>query len=274
MVARTFPATARLHVGRSSRSRAAFTLIELLVVIAIIAILAAILFPVFAQAREKARQASCASNVKQIGIGAMMYAQDYDETVVPVQAGPSPVVYYWFGAYDSRTSTLDESKGLLYPYMKNKQIQACPSFRSTLRAAVGFTGYGYNYVYLSPLTYDPTTWDAIPHPVSLAAIQSPSETVQLADCARINTWSYSTPTLEGSVYLDPPSNNYPGFHGLHSETGNVQWADGHVKAWRPALRPAGSTFGYGYSADDFIKNHLGDIVRTGSPLNDDLYDLQ
>jgi prepilin-type N-terminal cleavage/methylation domain-containing protein len=64
----------------SVRRRSAFTLIELLVVIAIIAILAAILFPVFAQAREKARQAACLSNLKQIGTGVMMYVQDYDET--------------------------------------------------------------------------------------------------------------------------------------------------------------------------------------------------
>ena len=68
----------------------AFTLIELLVVIAIIAILSAILFPVFAQAREKARQATCTSNLNQIGLAWMMYIQDYDETIQPNGDDPIP----------------------------------------------------------------------------------------------------------------------------------------------------------------------------------------
>src|SRR6478672_13700779 len=76
-----------------SRSRVGFTLIELLVVIAIIAILAAILFPVFAQAREKARQTSCLSNMKQIGLGVMMYVQDYDETY--------PYSYLYLGEFST-----------------------------------------------------------------------------------------------------------------------------------------------------------------------------
>ena len=70
-------------IRRYSVPRAAFTLIELLVVIAIIALLAAILFPVFAQASEKARQATCMSNLQQIGLGTLMYVQDFDETVYP-----------------------------------------------------------------------------------------------------------------------------------------------------------------------------------------------
>ena len=96
--------------------RRAFTLIELLVVIAIIAILAAILFPVFARAREQARKASCLSNLKQIGSATMMYMQDYDEVVCPVQVGVCGNLQTSYGWAD-----------LLMPYIKNEGVFQCPS---------------------------------------------------------------------------------------------------------------------------------------------------
>src|SRR5690348_9953402 len=105
------------------RSRNGFTLIELLVVIAIIAILAAILFPVFAQAREKARQISCLSNFKQTNLGIQMYIQDYDETMVPSDTGGCfPLVIGWgFGTPDMVYPML------IQPYIKNWSIFRCPS---------------------------------------------------------------------------------------------------------------------------------------------------
>src|SRR5690349_25055985 len=98
---------------RRNHHRSAFTLIELLVVIAIIAILAAILFPVFAQAREKARQASCLSNTKQLGLGIYQYIQDYDDTL-PMGG------YNWLGSGSRWYRDI-------YPYVKNAGILVCPS---------------------------------------------------------------------------------------------------------------------------------------------------
>ena len=101
--------------------RRGFTLIELLVVIAIIAILAAILFPVFARAREKARQTTCLSNVKQLVVAVSMYAQDFDEWL--------PTEDYNYGG-DGNTPGVDGSwRGAIMPYCKNVQLFQCPSFR-------------------------------------------------------------------------------------------------------------------------------------------------
>ena len=109
----------RLSISSVPARRRAFTLIELLVVIAIIALLAAILFPVFARARENARKSSCLNNLKQVGLGMMQYMQDYDETVMP----------HWIGSptYPGTHRWMD----LLGPYIKNNQIFICPSQANT-----------------------------------------------------------------------------------------------------------------------------------------------
>jgi prepilin-type N-terminal cleavage/methylation domain-containing protein/prepilin-type processing-associated H-X9-DG protein len=137
--------------------RKGFTLIELLVVIAIIAILAAILFPVFAQAREAARKASCLSNMKQMGTAAMMYAQDYDENLPSVRFDNYPNGLWGSPAWN------DYQWGyiftLLDPYTKNTGIYACPSARKQLHGPADRQlnlSYAYNeYLYNIGFGYSP-----------------------------------------------------------------------------------------------------------------------
>jgi prepilin-type N-terminal cleavage/methylation domain-containing protein/prepilin-type processing-associated H-X9-DG protein len=128
------------------RKRTGFTLIELLVVIAIIAILAAILFPVFARARENARRASCQSNLKQIGLGLMQYSQDYDEKLVPMWnytggAGTPPLIWW---------------QDLVQPYVKSTQLFICPSHATRFPYSYGRG----NSVAGGPLP-DPMDWSYV-----------------------------------------------------------------------------------------------------------------
>jgi prepilin-type N-terminal cleavage/methylation domain-containing protein len=175
-----------------------FTLIELLVVIAIIAILAAILFPVFAQAREKARQTMCLSNFKQAATGVMMYVQDYDEKMVPVNSGGINIPGWGFGRPDYVWPEL------IQPYVKNWLIFRCPSdpnatdsglARDPLTEAPlppGHQNYfyswgsraniGMNYQFLSPWVYGtrcqvPSGFYVGSAPVGIAAINAPASTI-------------------------------------------------------------------------------------------------
>src|SRR5215216_5164352 len=106
-------------IHRTRKTPYAFTLIELLVVIAIIAILAAILFPVFGRARENARKSSCASNLKQIGLGIMQYTQDYDETY-PFRVNPASTISW---------------RTFAFPYVKSTDLYRCPSNTNNKTAA-------------------------------------------------------------------------------------------------------------------------------------------
>ncbi len=206
-----------------------FTLIELLVVIAIIAILAAILFPVFARARENARRASCQSNLKQIGLGVMQYAQDYDER-------------YPMRQYDnSDIGTANSWRRTTYPYTKSSQLFSCPSNTSNSLLADDSTdnrmnaigdpngprfrrSYGANAVAVNIGGNTPMEWGRAS---SMAALNDVSRTILV------------TETKEGhnSVLMDAPPSRFASstdtFPG-HLQTVVFLFADGHVKSMRPS----------------------------------------
>ena len=223
------------HILHTRRSRqTGFTLIELLVVIAIIAILAAILFPVFAQAREKARQSSCLSNEKQMTMGLSMYAQDYDETMTPYSYGAGTAGFFgYFGGDGPRWADL------IFPYVKNRQVFDCPDGNVHLAMLAGgnyFDTQTYSYGLSTPsLTTDPDTTFGVAGR-SLAALTAPSTTIMLADSridkgegsARILPVSYDTPL---SLNRKVDGNRHSGARGLNI-TGKAflaGYADGHVK---------------------------------------------
>jgi prepilin-type processing-associated H-X9-DG protein/prepilin-type N-terminal cleavage/methylation domain-containing protein len=204
--------------------RIGFTLIELLVVIAIIAILAAILFPVFARAREKARQSGCQSNLKQVGIAALMYAQDYDETMVTS----------WRISYDQNGVTWAD---MLMPYMKNLQLLDCPS-SGMKTALLGPTTWGGYTVNRGALSYGinanyyggragSASGPAANRPTgtSMARIQAPAETVLHTD--HYGAFEAAAEFDIHANYMATPINTST---YRHNDQSNVLFCDGHVKS--------------------------------------------
>jgi len=216
----------------SQRSRRAFTLIELLVVIAIIAILAAILFPVFAQARDAARKTACTSNMRQIGTALNMYLQDYDENFHK-GAGMNVPAMNGFGPNTS-IDGWDNWPWFYGPYVKNVGVFDCPTSPDTtteLTAANwGNDGnYGYNY---SGLTRDQGTPAR-----TLAEIQEPADVFVVFDAgdtqvrAGTNDWPGLLEELDLNLNCDANQiSNYSKECALrHAGRVNVAFADGHVK---------------------------------------------
>ncbi|MBC7289508.1 MAG: DUF1559 domain-containing protein [Armatimonadetes bacterium] len=228
--------------------RHGFTLIELLVVIAIIAILAAILFPVFARAREKARQSSCQSNLKQLMLGLLMYAQDYDEKF------PN---FLWGEGNSGNPNSVTWFKGI-YPYVKNMQLYSCPSSSRTNGVwAVWVQGTEFdNPNFVS--SYSGTTANTRCHygyneiigntsgGLRMAVMRYPAEVVVLADCQSVWIGGYWQSSRRGFLrrvaFAEPragvgcgcpPNDSYvppdADDHARHNGGSNIGFADGHVK---------------------------------------------
>jgi prepilin-type N-terminal cleavage/methylation domain-containing protein/prepilin-type processing-associated H-X9-DG protein len=227
----------RLAQGR--RSRRGFTLIELLVVIAIIAILAAILFPVFARARENARRASCQSNLKQMGLAVLQYTQDYDEGFPPAYAANATVTppdgIYWFG--DATNWVWPQ---ILHPYHKSIQVFVCPSGAGNVKTP--YAGhYGCNTALMPFGTASKKLTD----------IQSSATTFLMMDAGPYGVGYGDATNPQGSFWYTPGAGAANGLAtsagcntgaaamnaalvsdcqtGRHFDGGNAAYADGHVK---------------------------------------------
>ncbi len=204
--------------------RRGFTLIELLVVIAIIAILAAILFPVFAKAREKARQASCLSNEKQLALGTLMYAQDYDERL-PMR---------WHS-----TNSAFRTPCMIYPYVKNVQIFECPSWSQSYSFAqpLGTINNSYAWPGGSPAhpgnpcptcgrrcsqNYFP--FDGY-RALKMAMVEAPANTIMIIELHHY----YANPDFDNGVHTYAEARSRDPNRLDHNDGANYAFMDGHTK---------------------------------------------
>jgi prepilin-type N-terminal cleavage/methylation domain-containing protein/prepilin-type processing-associated H-X9-DG protein len=239
--------------------RKAFTLIELLVVIAVISILAAILFPVFARARENARRSSCLSNMKQLGLAMMMYVQDYDERFTPAWTS---------GPFIQPDGVLNGNASRwwikLFPYMKNTQIMNCPSSSIDWRGNNYTSNLAYGLNFMKPIwsgsglgipsgaPLGPNIAENGVAGASLGAIEDASGTVLIVDSTsdviELSRLATASDALNTAQTLDStyPAQGIQNIRARHLETINTLFIDGHVKSmnWKVLVGTPGQSYKY------------------------------
>jgi len=223
--------------------RRGFTLVELLLVLVLVSLLGLLMLPLVQRGREAARAAACASNLRQMYAGYMLYLNDHEGRFFPWRRGTREgIQWYWgfqWGDGAEGARRLDRSKALLAPYLGVKTVETCPSFPYALTSfkrkfETASYGYGINVNLLSDS--DEARHSGI---TSWSGLVRPAQTVVWGDAAQINTHqapaSEQNPMLEEWYYLANRSNERPTYHFRHRGCVQLVYGDGHVRTQEPFL---------------------------------------
>lgn len=274
----------RTFRGPSSRHPRAFTLVELLVVIGIIALLISILLPALGRAREAGKAANCLSNLKQINMAFIMFANENrghlpqigtagaGNEVLTINGSPTTVSVRWFGGFYGNNFVAESS--MLANYWGTASIAGCPSFEdeNLMRPQYGPVDYAYNSIYARHKDWAAGGALRTGLGVKITQVRDASNKAVVWDAARLNgtqldrtPWGYPT---TGNVNNDRTD---PNFHGRHSRSGNVGWLDGHVSSF-----PVAHFASYNGGQDlALLKEHnIGDIDDDRDQTTNEFYRVE
>jgi prepilin-type processing-associated H-X9-DG protein/prepilin-type N-terminal cleavage/methylation domain-containing protein len=276
---------------KTRRSRGAFTLVELLVVIGIIALLVAILLPAMNRARESARATQCMSNLKQINMAMLMFANSNQgylpqigtagtgaEAIDITGAGAPPVnvMIRWFGGLAGTPQQFYAPGSMLAPYWGTADIGGCPTFEvdDMLRPQYGPVDYAYNSLYARHKDWTAGGTRRSGFGVKVSRIRDASSKALVWDAARLENglpdrtpWGYPT---TGNVTFNPPAapKTDPNFHGRHNRRGNVGFVDGHAESLEPRIW---DTYSGGQDVAQLKQFNIGDIDRDNDNTTNEMY---